>query len=205
MFFKKADEALVADLQQRGLLFAHVPYEHAYPHCWRCHTPLIYYAQPSWYIRTTAIKDRLLAQNEATNWFPETIKWGRYGDWLNNNVDWALSRDRYWGTPLPIWRCADGHLTAIGSLAELGELAGRDLTGFDPHRPFVDDITFDCPTCGDAGAPGAGGHRLLVRLRRDAVRAVRLPARRRRGLRRASTRPTSSARRSTRPAAGSTR
>ena len=148
VFFKKADEALVADLQQRGLLFRHVPYEHAYPHCWRCHTPLIYYAQPSWYIRTTAIKDRLLAQNEATNWFPDTIKWGRYGDWLTNNVDWALSRDRYWGTPLPIWRCAEGHLAAVGSLAELGELAGRDLTGFDPHRPFVDDISFDCGECG---------------------------------------------------------
>ncbi len=148
LFFKKADETLVADLQERGLLFAHVPYEHAYPHCWRCHTPLIYYAQPSWYIRTTEIKDRLLAQNEATNWYPETIKWGRYGDWLNNNVDWALSRDRYWGTPLPIWRCADDHLTVVGSLAELGQLAGRDLTGFDPHRPFVDDISFDCPTCG---------------------------------------------------------
>jgi isoleucyl-tRNA synthetase len=148
MFFKKADETLVADLQQRGLLFAHVPYEHAYPHCWRCHTPLIYYAQPSWYIRTTQIKDRLLAQNEATNWFPATIQWGRYGDWLHNNIDWALSRDRYWGTPLPIWRCPEDHLTAIGSLAELGELAGRDLTGFDPHRPFVDDIAFPCPTCG---------------------------------------------------------
>ena len=148
MFFKKADEALVADLEGRDLLFAHVPYEHAYPHCWRCHTPLIYYAQPSWYIRTTAIKDRLLAQNEGTDWFPDTIKWGRYGDWLHNNVDWALSRDRYWGTPLPIWRCEEDHLTAVGSLAELGELAARDLSGFDPHRPYVDDITIPCPHCG---------------------------------------------------------
>ncbi len=203
VFFKKADETLVADLDRRGLLFRHQPYEHAYPHCWRCHTPLIYYAQPSWYIRTTAIKDRLLAQNEATNWFPETIKNGRYGDWLNNNVDWALSRDRYWGTPLPIWRCAEKHLTAIGSLAELGELAGRDITALDPHRPFVDDVTFECPQCGglsrrvpevidcwyDSGAmpfaqfgyPHAGSTA------------------------RASTLPTSSARRSTRRAAGSTR
>ena len=147
-FFKHADEALVADLQDRGLLFKRVPYEHAYPHCWRCHTPLIYYALPSWYIRTTAIKDQLLEQNEQTNWFPETIQWGRYGDWLRNNIDWALSRSRYWGTPLPIWRCPQDHLTAVGSRAELSELAGRDVAGIDPHRPFVDDITFDCPTCG---------------------------------------------------------
>ena len=149
MFFKKADETLVDDLVQRGLMFRHVPYEHAYPHCWRCHTPLIYYAQPSWYIRTTAIKDELLAQNEQTNWFPSTIKWGRYGDWLSNNIDWALSRNRYWGTPLPIWRCGEGHLVAVGSLAELSDLAGKDVTGVDPHRPYVDDITVPCPTCGD--------------------------------------------------------
>ncbi|MBM3689993.1 MAG: isoleucine--tRNA ligase [Actinobacteria bacterium] len=147
-FFKKADDLLVDDLKQRGLLAKHVGYEHAYPHCWRCHTPLIYYAQPSWYIRTTAIKDALLRENEGTNWFPGTIQWGRYGDWLTNNVDWALSRNRYWGTPLPIWRCDTGHLTAIGSLSELGERAGRDLTALDPHRPFVDDITFACPECG---------------------------------------------------------
>jgi isoleucyl-tRNA synthetase len=148
MFFKKADETLVDDLVQRGLMFRHVPYEHSYPHCWRCHTPLIYYAQPSWYIRTTAIKDELLAQNEQTNWFPGTIKWGRYGDWLTNNVDWALSRNRYWGTPLPIWRCPEGHLTAVGSLAELSELAGRDVNDTDPHRPYVDDISIPCPHCG---------------------------------------------------------
>jgi len=148
MFFKKADETLIADLEQRGLMFRHEPYEHAYPHCWRCHTPLIYYAQPSWYIRTTARKEELLAQNEQTNWFPDTIKWGRYGDWLTNNVDWALSRNRYWGTPLPIWRCPEDHLVAVGSLAELSELAGQDVTETDPHRPYVDDITIPCPTCG---------------------------------------------------------
>lgn len=148
MFFKKADETLIADLEQRGLMFRHEPYEHAYPHCWRCHTPLIYYAQPSWYIRTTARKEQLLAENEKTNWFPDTIQWGRYGDWLTNNVDWALSRNRYWGTPLPIWRCPDEHLVAVGSLAELGELAGRDVSDTDPHRPYVDDITIPCPTCG---------------------------------------------------------
>ena len=147
-FFKKADAGLITTLTAAGLMFKHMEYEHSYPHCWRCHTPLIYYAQPSWYIRTTAIKDQLLEQNEKTNWFPGSIKWGRYGDWLNNNVDWALSRNRYWGTPLPIWRCPDGHLTAVASMAELSALAGVDVSAIDPHRPYVDDITMPCPTCG---------------------------------------------------------
>ncbi|ANZ19243.1 isoleucine--tRNA ligase [Streptomyces noursei] len=143
-FFKKADEALVADLDARGLLFRHVAYEHSYPHCWRCHTALLYYAQPSWYIRTTAVKDALLRENENTNWFPDSVKHGRFGDWLNNNIDWALSRNRYWGTPLPIWRCEEGHLTCVGSLTELSELTGTDQSGLDPHRPFIDAITFGC-------------------------------------------------------------
>ncbi|MFI1308106.1 isoleucine--tRNA ligase [Streptomyces sioyaensis] len=146
-FFKKADEALVADLGARGLLFRHLAYEHSYPHCWRCHTALLYYAQPSWYIRTTAVKDALLRENENTNWFPESVKHGRFGDWLNNNIDWALSRNRYWGTPLPIWRCEENHLTCVGSLAELTELTGTDQSDLDPHRPFIDEITFACPTC----------------------------------------------------------
>ncbi len=146
VFFKKADDALVDDLRERDLLFRHVPYEHSYPHCWRCHTALLYYAQPSWYIRTTAVKDALLRENEATNWYPENVKYGRFGDWLNNNIDWALSRNRYWGTPLPIWRCEEGHLTCVGSLAELSELTGRDLSDLDPHRPFIDEVTFACST-----------------------------------------------------------
>jgi isoleucyl-tRNA synthetase len=159
-FFKHADADLVRALEASGRLFRHLPYEHAYPHCWRCHTPLMYYALPAWYIATTAVKEALLRENEATAWYPETIQWGRYGDWLRNNVDWSLSRTRYWGTPLPIWRCAAGHLTCVGSLAELGALAGRDLADLDPHRPFVDDVTFDCPH--ESGGPrcGAEAHRV---------------------------------------------
>ncbi|GAA2347359.1 isoleucine--tRNA ligase [Saccharopolyspora halophila] len=149
MFFKDADRVLVEDLARRDLLLRHDRFEHAYPHCWRCHTPLMYYAQPSWYIRTTAIGEALRRENDATNWYPGHVKHGRFGDWLAGNVDWALSRSRYWGTPLPLWRCERGHLTAVGSRAELGERTGRDLGDLDPHRPFVDEIAFDCPSCGE--------------------------------------------------------
>src|SRR3954468_2601177 len=149
-FFKAADAKLTEDLKSRGLLYAELSYEHSYPHCWRCDTPLLYYALPSWYIRTTAIKDRLLEENERTNWHPSRIKNGRYGEWLRGNVDWALSRNRYWGTPLPIWRCtADrSHLTCVSSLAELSDLAGEDHSTLDPHRPYVDEVTLPCPECG---------------------------------------------------------
>ncbi len=156
MFFKDADRRLIEDLDDRGLLFRSERHEHSYPHCWRCGTLLLYYALPSWFIKTTAIKDRLLEQNERTNWYPATVKGGRYGEWLRNNVDWALSRTRYWGTPLPLWVCAQSHVTCVGSLAELSELAGADLTGLDPHRPFVDGITFACPSC---DGPGEGDGR----------------------------------------------
>ena len=149
MFFKDADKILVKELKSSGALYKHQPYEHSYPHCWRCHTALMYYAQPSWYIRTTAIKDSLLRENAATDWHPETIKDGRYGDWLNNNIDWALSRNRYWGTPLPIWRCENKHEICVDSLKELGSLAGQELSNLDPHRPFVDDITFACTQCSE--------------------------------------------------------
>ncbi len=149
LFFKAADPALVQDLDHRGLLLKEQPYEHPYPHCWRCDTALLYYALPSWYIRTTAIKDRLLEENEKTDWHPLTIKTGRYGDWLANNIDWALSRNRYWGTPMPVWRCEAAHTTVVGSLKELGDLAGQDLSALDPHRPYVDDVTLPCPTCGE--------------------------------------------------------
>jgi isoleucyl-tRNA synthetase len=147
VFFKEADKTLVKELKSRGVLYKHQPFEHPYPHCWRCHTALIYYAQPSWYIRTTSIKDELIRENAKTDWHPETIKTGRYGDWLNNNIDWALSRNRFWGTPLPIWRCEDKHEVCVDSLAELGALAGQELSNLDPHRPFVDDITFPCAQC----------------------------------------------------------
>jgi isoleucyl-tRNA synthetase len=142
---KDADPDLVEDLRRRGRIYRAETYLHSYPHCWRCGTPLLYYAKPSWYIATSERKDRLLAANETVNWYPEHVKHGRFGNWLEGNVDWALSRERYWGTPLPVWRCENEHVHAVGSLAELAERSGTQLS--DPHRPFVDEVTFPCPEC----------------------------------------------------------
>ncbi|MDZ4825765.1 MAG: isoleucine--tRNA ligase [Actinomycetota bacterium] len=150
-FVKDADPALVDALAASGRLVKVVDYTHSYPHCWRCDTPLIYWAKPTWFARTSAQKDALLRENEKINWFPETIKHGRFGDWLENNVDWALSRDRYWGTPLPVWRCSACEKdTVVASLAELRERSGRDLTDFDMHRPYVDEVKITCECGGSA-------------------------------------------------------
>ncbi|HEY5188402.1 MAG TPA: isoleucine--tRNA ligase [Solirubrobacteraceae bacterium] len=143
---KDADQDLIEDLRAAGKLLRAERREHSYPHCWRCGTPLLYYAKPSWYIATSQVKDRLLAANETINWHPEHVKHGRFGNWLENNVDWALSRERYWGTPLPVWRCEKGCTKTIGSFAELEALSGVRLT--DPHRPFVDEVSFPCENCG---------------------------------------------------------
>jgi isoleucyl-tRNA synthetase len=141
MNVRAADPLIIDALRESGRLFRAGEYEHAYPHCWRCDTPLIYYAKTGWYVRTTERREELLAANETINWYPEHIKHGRFGKWLENNVDWALSRERYWGTPLPIWRADDGEVVCIGSLDELRAL-GAEIPD-DLHRPYVDDVTFE--------------------------------------------------------------
>ncbi|MBR5583432.1 MAG: isoleucine--tRNA ligase, partial [Lachnospiraceae bacterium] len=148
-FVKDADPIILADLESRGLLYDAPKFEHSYPHCWRCDTPLIYYARESWFIKMTAVKEDLIRNNNTINWIPETIGKGRFGDWLENIQDWGISRNRYWGTPLNIWQCECGHMHAIGSKAELAELSGNpDAVNVELHRPYIDAVTFPCAKCG---------------------------------------------------------
>ncbi len=147
-FCKKADPVILEDLENRGLLFSAPKFEHSYPHCWRCDTPLIYYARESWFIKMTAVKEDLIRNNNTINWIPESIGKGRFGDWLENVQDWGISRNRYWGTPLNIWECECGHQHSIGSIAELKEMSDNCPDEIELHRPFIDAVTITCPHCG---------------------------------------------------------
>ena len=147
-FCKKADPMILKDLDEKGLLYDAPKFEHSYPHCWRCDTPLIYYARESWFIRMTAVKDDLIRNNNTINWIPESIGKGRFGDWLENVQDWGISRNRYWGTPLNIWECECGHMHSIGSIAELKEMSDNCPEDIELHRPYIDAVTIKCPHCG---------------------------------------------------------
>ena len=149
IFVKKADPQVIKDLDSEGKLFDAPKFEHDYPHCWRCDTPLIYYARESWYIKETAIKEDLIRNNNTVNWIPESIGTGRFGNWLENIQDWAISRNRYWGTPLNIWECSCGYQECIGSRQELADKAGKpDAAKVELHRPYIDEVTYPCPKCG---------------------------------------------------------
>ena len=149
VFCKKADPMVLKDLEEKGLLFDAPKFEHSYPHCWRCDTPLIYYARESWFIKMTAVKDDLVRNNNTVNWIPESIGKGRFGDWLENIQDWGISRNRYWGTPLNVWECECGHQECIGSRAELAEKSGDpEAAQVELHRPYIDAVTIKCPDCG---------------------------------------------------------
>ena len=149
VFVKKADPLVLQDLDKEGKLFDAPKFEHDYPHCWRCDTPLIYYARESWFIKMTAVKDDLIRNNNTINWIPESIGKGRFGDWLENVQDWGISRNRYWGTPLNIWQCECGHMHSIGSRQELFEMSGDERAKtVELHRPYIDEITLKCPECG---------------------------------------------------------
>lgn len=148
VFCKDADKLVLRSLKDRGLLFAAPEFTHSYPHCWRCSTPLIYYARNSWFIKMTAVRDRLIKNNETVNWIPESIGKGRFGDWLENVQDWGISRNRYWGTPLNIWECSCGNIHSVGSIEELRTLAPDCPADIELHRPFIDSVTFKCDKCG---------------------------------------------------------
>ncbi len=148
VFVKKADPLVLSDLEKMGKLFSAPTFEHEYPHCWRCNTPLIYYARDTWFIKMTAVKDSLIRNNNTVNWIPESIGKGRFGDWLENIQDWGLSRNRYWGTPLNIWECSCGKRHAIGSIEELKSMSDNCPDNIELHRPFIDAVTLKCPDCG---------------------------------------------------------
>ena len=162
VFVKKADPMVLKDLKEKGLLFEAPAFEHSYPFCWRCDTPLIYYARESWFIKMTAVKDDLIRNNNKINWIPESIGKGRFGDWLENVQDWGISRNRYWGTPLPVWQCECGKMHCIGSREELKKMSpnyqdvvkkySKEMDGdkgeVELHRPFIDDVVITCPDCG---------------------------------------------------------
>ncbi|MEA4816900.1 MAG: isoleucine--tRNA ligase [Lachnospiraceae bacterium] len=148
IFVKDADPLIIEYLKETGALYAAVPYEHNYPFCWRCDTPLIYYARNTWFIKMTAVRDELIRNNRTVNWYPDNIKEGRFGNFLENVIDWSLSRERYWGTPLPIWECACGHRHAIGSIAELKEMSDDCPEDIELHKPFIDNVHIKCPKCG---------------------------------------------------------
>ncbi len=147
-FCKKADPLVLKALEEKGLLFAAPNFEHSYPHCWRCDTPLIYYARESWFIKMTAVKDDLIRNNNTINWIPESIGKGRFGDWLENVQDWGISRNRYWGTPLNIWECECGHQHSVGSIEELKKMSPNCPDDIELHRPYIDGVTITCPECG---------------------------------------------------------
>lgn len=199
---KQVNEKIIEDLRGRGLLLAAPPFTHNYPFCWRCDTPLLYYARATWFIRMTAVRDELVKNNRTVNWMPDNIKEGRMGNFLENVVDWGLSRERYWGTPLPIWVCEEGHIHVIGSRQELREMATTPVGDIELHRPYVDQVEITCPS---AASPCTASRRSSTAGTTAApcpLPSGTIPLKTRRFLKSAS-RPTSSPRPSTRPAAGS--
>lgn len=148
MFVKDTDKLVIENLKENGKLFAALPFEHSYPFCWRCDTPLLYYARDTWFIKMTEVRDRLVANNETVNWMPDNIKHGRFGNFLENVIDWGLSRERYWGTPLPIWECECGHRHAIGSIEELKQMSDNCPDDIELHKPYIDNVFLNCPKCG---------------------------------------------------------